>query len=336
MSFNTSGKLRKVVAVGDIHGDYYRILRILEEQQILIPGTLVWDPFSDNVDLVFIGDYVDWRGELLEGDKKEWDKGPYKVLWLLRFLIETTEKLRKKYKTFKSKVYIIMGNHDDMMMESLNIFNLLEKDDVEQIVNDPTGYAVVAQKYMDSGKDVSVIMDAIMRFLNWYVQGGQHTIDSFGGLYEWKKSLEGDMGEFLNKYLRLGVIINNKLYTHSVPDKKEFWVNIENAGNIKCGVKNKLKEAFLWGRKIWGYDFTTGQRTKPHTSAEVDEMLRMCGVKGFVVGHTPMKKDYPVMACEGRIVNIDLHGIPGSQPYVEIYYKDDSEKDSSKNKKGKK
>ena len=35
-----------------------------------------------------------------------------------------------------------------MMMESLNIFNLLEKDDVEQIVNDPTGYAVVAQKYM--------------------------------------------------------------------------------------------------------------------------------------------------------------------------------------------
>ena len=62
----------------------------------------------------------------------------------------------------------------------------------------------------------------------------------------------------------------------------------------------------------------------------------MCGVKGFVVGHTPMKKDYPVMAYEGRIVNIDLHGVPGSQPYVEIYYKDDSKdkkQDSSQNKK---
>lgn len=334
MSFNTNGKLRKVVAVGDIHGDYYRILRILEEQQILIPGTLVWDPFSDNVDLVFIGDYVDWRNELLEGDDKEWNKGPYKVLWLLRFLVETTEKLRKKNKSFKSKVYIIMGNHDDMMLESLNIVNKLDDEDINNIINDPTGYLVVAEKYNELGKPE--IVEDILRFLNWFVQGGEHTMNSFGGYSEWKKSLEGDMGEFLDKNLRLGVVINNKLYTHSVPDKKEFWVKIENAGNIKCGVKNKLKDAFLWGRRIWGYDYQTGQRTKPHSSAEVDEMLRMCGVKGFVVGHTPMKKDYPVMAYEGRIVNIDLHGVPGSQPYVEIYYKDDSKdkkQDSSQNKK---
>ena len=333
MSFNTNGKLRKVVAIGDIHGDYYRILRILEEQQILIPGTLVWDPFSNNVDLVFIGDYVDWRNELLEGDKKEWDKGPYKVLWLLRFLVETTEKLNKKDKSFKSKVYIIMGNHDDMMMESFfNIFKLKDEE-IDQIVNDPvgTGYLVVAQNYMELGK--KDIVEDIMRFMNWFVQGGQHTINSFGGLYEWKKSLEGDMGKFLDKHLRLGKIINNKLYTHSVPDRKEFWINIENAGNIKCGVKDKLKDAYLWGRKIWGYDYQTGQRTKPHTSAEVDDMLRRCGVKGFVVGHTPMKKDYPVMAYEGRIVNIDLHGVPGSQPYVEIYYKDDSQDKKQDNDK---
>lgn len=322
MSLNTGGKLRKVVAVGDIHGDYYRVIRILEEQQILIPGTLVWDPFSDNVDLIFIGDYVDWRGEMLEGDEREWSKGTYKVLWLIKFLVETTVKIKKQNPNFSSTIHILMGNHDDMMMESLGIFDIIGNEDVEEIVENPTGYTLVAQKYMEAGGDTQKIMDAIMRFLNWFVQGGKQTIESFGGLYEWKNSLEGEMGEFLDKYLCLGVVINGRLYSHSIPDKKEFWVPIENAKGIKCGVRHRLKEAFLWGRKIWGYDFTTGQRTKPHTSAELDEMLRMIGIKGFVVGHTPMRKDYPVMAYEGRIVNIDLHGVPGSQPYVEIYYND--------------
>ncbi len=325
MSLSATGKLRKVVAIGDVHGDYYRVLRILEEQQILIPGTLVWDPFSDNVDLVFIGDYVDWRGEQLEGYEDEWPKGSYKVLWLIKFLFETVDKLRKKYKNFSSRIYMLMGNHDDMMLESLNIFKYLANDELEEIINNPTGYAVIAQKYMDAGSDGAKIVDIVMRFLNWFVQGGQQTIDSFGGLYEWKNSLEGEMGKFLDKRLLLGVVINNRLYAHSVPDKKEFWVPIENAGKIKCGVRDRLKEAFLWGRKVWGYDFTTGQRTKPHSSSEMDDMLRKIGIKGFVVGHTPMRKDYPVLAFNGRIVNIDLHGVPGSQPYVEIYYSSDGE-----------
>lgn len=319
MSFNTGGKLRKVVAIGDLHGDYYRVLRILEEQQILIPGTLVWDPFSDNVDLVFIGDYVDWRGELLEGDQREWKMGSYKVLWLIKFLFETVEKLSKKNKSFTSKIYMLMGNHDDMMFESLSLFDTLGDEDVREIVDNPTGYAVVAQKYMDD-PDSGKIMDAIMRFLNWFVQGGKETVASFGGLDSWRQSLQGDMGKFLEEHLMLGVVINGRLYSHSVPDKQEFWVPIKNAGKIKCGVKNRLKEAFLWGRKVWGFDFSTGQRTKPHSSAEIDEMLRMMKIKGFVVGHTPVRKDYPVMSYEGRIVNIDLHGVPGSQPYVEIYY----------------
>lgn len=319
MSFNTGGKLRKVVAIGDLHGDYYRILRILEEQQILIPGTLVWDPFSDNVDLVFIGDYIDWRGELLEGDQREWKMGSYKVLWLIKFLFETVEKLSKKNKSFTSRVYMLMGNHDDMMFESLSIFDIIGEDDVREIVDNPTGYAVVAQKYMDD-PDSGKIMDAIMRFLNWFVQGGKETVASFGGLDAWRNSLNGDMGKFLKEHLMLGVVINGRLYSHSVPDKKEFWVPIQNAGKMQCGVKHRMKEAFLWGRKVWGFDFSTGQRTKPHTSAEIDEMLRMMKIKGFVVGHTPVRKDYPVMSYEGRIVNIDLHGVPGSQPYVEIYY----------------
>lgn len=328
MSFYTGGKLRKVVAIGDLHGDYYRILRILEEQQILIPGTLVWDPYSDNVDLVFIGDYVDWRGEFLEGisdndmelaKEKSSPKGSYRVLWLIRFLFATVEKLRRKNRGFASRIFMLMGNHDDMMMESLDIFKILKEDEIEDIINDTSNCYAVAQKYSDDPNS-SKIIESVMRFVNWVVQGGKETILSFGGLSEWRKSLEGDMGEFLNSHLKLGVVINNRLYSHSIPDKKEFWIPIANAGKIRCGEKHKLKEAFLWGRKVWGYDYTTGQRTKPFSPSQLNEMLRMMKVKGVVVGHTPVRQVYPQLSYEGLVVNIDVHGVPGSQPYVEIYY----------------
>lgn len=320
MASKSVSKLRKVVAIGDLHGDYFRVLRILEEQQIIIPGTLVWNPLSDSVDLVFIGDYVDWRGELLEGYSDDWNDGPYKVLWLLQTLHENIKKIKKINPDFSSKIYIVMGNHDDMMMEAAGIFSLISYEDIEYLTDNPQAYTVIVQKYIDNGQDPQNIADVILRFLNWFVQGGEHTMVSFGGLKAWKESMEGSMGNFLRKHLRLGVVINGRLYSHSVPDKKEFWVSFDKAEKVECGVRNNFKEAFLWGRKVWGYDFSTGMRSKPFTSEELNEMLKLIGIKGFVVGHTPMNRPSPLIAYEGRVVNIDLHGVPGSQPYVEIYF----------------
>ncbi|HIB69621.1 MAG TPA: hypothetical protein EYO33_32230, partial [Phycisphaerales bacterium] len=77
------------------------------------------------------------------------------------------------------------------------------------------------------------------------------------------------------------------------------------------------KESFLWSRKIWGYDYCTGSRTVPFTPEEMDEMLEGMGVKGVVVGHTPLPHDgKPVVAYEGRVINIDLHAFPGSEAFI--------------------
>jgi len=320
MSSEHANKLRKVVAIGDIHGDYFRILRILEEQQILIPGTLVWNPLSDNVDLVFIGDYIDWRGESLEGYTEDWASGGYKVLWFLKTLWENIDRIQKVSSSFSSKIHIVMGNHDDMMMESVRIFSSLSFEDVEFLIENPQSYTVIVQKYMHKPELAQSIAEQILRFLNWFVQGGEPTIDSFGGLRKWKDAMEGSLGKFLRKNLILGIIINGRLYSHSVPDKKEFWTPFRKFEKVECGIRSSFKEAFLWGRKIWGYDFSTGMRAKPFTSEELDEILKKIGIKGFVVGHTPMNRVSPLIAYEGRVVNIDLHGVPGSQPYVEIYF----------------
>ena len=80
------------------------------------------------------------------------------------------------------------------------------------------------------------------------------------------------------------------------------------------------KESFLWSRKIWGYDYCTGSRTVPFTPEEMDEMLSGMGVKGVVIGHTPLPHDgKPVVAYEGRVINIDLHAFPGSEAFIERY-----------------
>jgi hypothetical protein len=317
-----SKKLRKVVAVGDLHGDYYRLLRILEEQQLIIPGTTVWNPLSDNVDLVLIGDYVDWRGESMEGDPGEWARGPWKTLQIIFKIHHHLERLKHSFPEFATNMYLILGNHDEMMLDALQVFEFISYEDLQFIMDNPQQYCVIVKKYVKEKNISYESAEIILKFLNWYVQGGDVTIGSFGGVENWRKAMEGEMGAFLKENLKLGVIVNGRLYSHSIPDKKEFWVPISEVHDLNDPQQIKVREAFLWGRKVWGFDYYTGMRTKPFTNEELDEMMGKMGIRGFVVGHTPMHKMEPVIAYDGKVVNIDLHGMPGSQPLVEIYYPD--------------
>ncbi|MDQ7822909.1 MAG: metallophosphoesterase [Candidatus Eremiobacteraeota bacterium] len=319
---DTPKKMRKVVAIGDLHGDYFRLLRILEEQQLVIPGTTVWNPESDTVDLVLIGDYVDWRGEAMEGEQEEWPRGPWRILQTIKKLSRHVQELRERFPSFRSFVHLVLGNHDEMMLEALGVFEFITDEDLQFIMENPQQYCVIVKKYMKEKNLSYESAEIILRFLNWYVQGGEGTISSFGGVDAWRKAMEGEMGEFLRHTLRLGFVINGRLYSHSIPDKKEFWMPVDKVDELSSAVKFKAKEAFLWGRKVWGFDYYTGMRTKPFTNEELEEMMKLMGIKGFVVGHTPMHKLEPVIAYEGKVVNIDLHGMPKSEPFIEIYYPD--------------
>ncbi|MHC9539970.1 MAG: metallophosphoesterase [Vulcanimicrobiota bacterium] len=316
--------LRKAVAVGDLHGDYYRLVRILEEQQIIISGTTAWNPLSENVDLILIGDYVDWRGEAMEGDESEWPRGPWRVLMLIYKLFNQVATLKRTLPGFRSTIYLVLGNHDEMMLEALEVFEFITFEDLQFIMDNPQQYSVIVKKYVKEKGISYESAEVILRFLNWYVQGGDVTISSFGGIENWRRAMEGNMGAFLRDALCLGVVVNGRLYSHSIPDKKEFWMPIHEVANLDGPQKDKAREAFLWGRKVWGFDYYTGMRTKPFTNEELDEMMKKMGIRGFVVGHTPMHKVEPYIAYDGKVVNIDLHGMPGSQPLVEIYYPDGS------------
>lgn len=311
-------KKRRVVAVGDLHGDYARLLRIIYENKILLEGTEVWDPEANNIDFILIGDYVDWRGEPLEGDSSRWKEGPKKILHLLYYLTKKLKQWREKDSQFDSYIYPMLGNHDQMMLDATEVFKFMTFDQLRKVVRFKQNYGPL-KKFLNEINLEYEQIEKVMKFLNWYYQGGEATIEGFGGLEEWKNEMEGELGEFLRENLILGVSINNRLYSHSLPDQREFWRPIDEITNLPDKEKEKARDAFLWGRRIWGIDAYTNMKTEQPKTDEVEEMLSRMGVQGAVVGHTPMLRREPVQAFDGRIINIDLHGIPGSGIYTEEY-----------------
>lgn len=313
-------QMRTLVAIGDLHGDFYRLERLLRESDLLLPGTLAWNPEQGQVDLILIGDYVDWRNEPLEGPTEEWTAGSRKILEMIFSLHHELAKLREANPAFQAHIYTILGNHDEMMLDAHNIFSFLDMAEVKRFLGSMGPHGMqVKQAIQHLGLSPSQV-EKVLKFLNWYVQGGQATIEGYEGIEGWKESLDGEMGDFLRQHLRLGVVVNHRLFAHTVPDYREFWRPIEEIIGLPDSSYRRAKEAFLWSRKVWGYDYCTGTRTTPFSTEEIDEMLAGMAIEGIVVGHTPLPHDgKPVIAHGGRIINIDLHAFPGSEALIQSY-----------------
>jgi hypothetical protein len=307
------------VAIGDLHGDFYRLTRILEEEGILIPGTYAWNPRACNVDLVLIGDYVDWRGEPLEGDPERSAEGARRILELIHSLHGQVRELREYYEDFDGRLYALRGNHDDMMLDALKILEFMAPNQVEALMKNHHHYIMLRKTVMSLGLGGEQV-ETVMKFLNWFVQGGKTTLEGWESIAEWKDAMDGELGEWLRHDLLLGAVVNKRLYAHTAPDLAEYWRPLDELGELPHGEQPRMRESFLWSRKLWGFDYYTGSRTDPFSEEELDRMLEGLGVEGIVVGHTPVTTEMdPFTAYEGKVINIDLHGIPGSRALVEVY-----------------
>lgn len=316
---------RKSVAIGDLHGDFYRLTRILEEESILIPGTYAWNPMACNVDLILIGDYVDWRGEPLEGSGDRAADGARRILELLLSLHKQVQALRARYEDFDGRIYCLRGNHDDMMLDALKVLDFMNPSQLEGLMRNHHHYLMRIRGAVMSLGLGGDQLEVMMKFLNWFVQGGKTTLDGWPSVVEWKQSMDGELGDFLRHDLLLGAVVNNRLYAHTAPDLEEFWRPLEELATLAPAEQSRMRESFLWSRRLWGFDYYSGSRTDPFTETELDKMLAGLGVGGVVVGHTPVTTETePYQAFGGKIINIDLHGIPGSRALVERYDVDPS------------
>ncbi len=261
---------RKIVAIGDLHGDFHRLVRLLEEEGVLIRGTYAWNPQACNVDVILIGDYVDWRGEPLEGEGETPSDGSRRILELIVSLDAQLQDLRAYFQDFDGRLYALRGNHDEMMLDAIKVFDFMQPFEVEMIMKNAHQYMMLRKTIMSLGLKAEQV-EVIMKFLNWYVQGGKNTLEGWTDLAAWKESMDGAMGAFLRDRLLLGVVVNRKLYAHTAPDLPEFWQPMERLAELSDSDQPRVRESFLWSRKLWGFDYYSGTRTQPLAQANTTE-----------------------------------------------------------------
>lgn len=320
---STDKRPRLLVAVGDLHCDYFRLVRHLREANLLLPDTFAWNPDANTVDLVLIGDYIDWRGEPLEEspDQSPIDplSGGRRIIELIAMIKDELELLRSADPSFDSHIYPLLGNHDAMMMEGLGIFKFLNTSQLQELLSKSRNFASLRQKIIDLGITSSQ-MQVFDRFLNWYVQGGDGTIRGFGGIEKWHKMMQDGCLKFLDDNLYLSVIINDKIFAHTLPDSPTFWRPINELAVLPEDEYQQCREAFMWNRKVWGYEYASGMRTNPFTPDELNKMLTGFGCDSAVIGHTPLSRGTEhVAGYGGRVLNIDVHGAPGAKALIETY-----------------
>src|SRR3954452_16451359 len=105
MSQSVFSEVGRIIAVGDLHGNYAGFKRILHETG-LVDKRGHWR--AKDTHLVQLGDVLGRGGE------------PGKIFRLLK-------RLEQEAVEFESRVHLLLGNHEAMSMSGLLIYNTLEE-----------------------------------------------------------------------------------------------------------------------------------------------------------------------------------------------------------------
>lgn len=317
---------RRLIAIGDLHGDVHRLVRILQRQEVLLTGTRKWARAANAVDVVLLGDYVDWRGETLEGDKSTWDRGVADLLDLIVDLHRQVDEIAKTSKSATPRFFSLLGNHDKLMLDSYRHLRSLpapERQAIATAHGDVRALRPLLQKPVSMVSRLFGAKPTLDKpseaVLTWMSNGGPSTVRAYGGFSAWYDRMESGLAAFIEKRMPLGVVINERLYSHSVPDAPALWRPVDEVARLSAAERESATDEWVWGRRLFGFDHRTGKKTNKPDAREIDQMLAAMRVKGVVVGHSLVQSLVPIRAYEGKVVNIDLHGHPMSDPWVEEY-----------------
>ncbi|MGA2587115.1 MAG: metallophosphoesterase [Candidatus Aminicenantales bacterium] len=250
--------IEKVVAIGDLHGDYDHFVKILRGTR-LVDGDLHWT--GDKTHLVQMGDIMD------RGDEAR------KILGLLR-------KLETEAAAAGGQIHVILGNHEEMNITGF-VFNFQDYVTVPQFVSFlPDKYR--RDKEKEFGKknggrgDINAFWEALMK----EQEAKDVYTENFNLLYgRWLTDqsavikindvvfVHGGINEFYSK-MKLEEI--NALYHDEF--KKSF------RGDIF-----RPKILFAEDGPLWNRDLAAQA-----DEAQIDQILANLGAKHIIVAHTPV------------------------------------------------
>jgi hypothetical protein len=281
MSKSAFSEVGKVIAIGDLHGNYGGFRKILLETG-LINKYGHWQAWDTH--LIQLGDILGRGGE------------PGKIFTLLRRLeIEAPE--------FNSHVHVLLGNHEAMSMSGLLMYNTMEEfqDLTEQDLVDPLeaiGDPVSATRKvvpLPHLPDWRPVADAKM-------EGRMDML----GCREFRATLSpwGKVGKWLAAH-DSAVIVNGSLFVHGGLNREHGCQSLDllnqqvrkELGGL--GPPNANRDIMLKrDGPQWNREFTL--RPTEEKGKELEEVLDFQGCLRMVVGHTPTSCIDPSQA--GRIV----------------------------------
>ena len=188
------GKKRRIIAIGDLHGDYQLTINCLKVAGV-INKDFKW--CGNDTIVIQIGDQVDRGGRYdTYGDENSDIK-------IIRFF----DKLHKEAKIVGGGVYSLIGNHE--LMNVMGKFQYTSKSGI-----DKNGGEIGRKKIFEPGSNLSKILSkrfAIMKVGSWiFVHGG--IIPSLANTYNIK---------YINNLLQ-EFLLGNKQLIHNKDFKKLF------------------------------------------------------------------------------------------------------------------
>jgi hypothetical protein len=273
------GKVERIVAIGDVHGDYDQLVTVLRDA-LLVDAQLAWR--GGRTHLVQTGDRID-RGP---GSRKVMD------------LFMRLEKEAKKAGGF---VHPLLGNHEAMNV--LGDFRYVTPEEFAAFLSPDSKRLQdgLYARYVEDLQSEKKAKPTEEETAKWQ-QG--HPL----GYAEYRLALspKGDYGSWLvrqNAVIRIGDTLflhgglSQKYGDFSLADINERVRQELHDGDPKAALMSRDPDGPLWFRGLAQGD--------PALGHDLDEVLRRTGCKRMVIGHTPTEG--LVMPRYGsRVVQIDV------------------------------
>ncbi len=243
--------VKRIVAIGDIHGDFDTLTNILKKANI-INDKLEW--IAGNTYLVQTGDILDSKNR---GGR--WKSNQEKKV--INYLIN----LRDDAEKYRGKVILLLGNHE--IMNILGIFNYASNNDIKtygnrkkrlQYFSPPNGYFI--KNYANKSYIICKIGD--------WVFSHAGVLPKISNIYD-INTLNNNLKLFLNNKLDINnrmKFINVMIGKYGILNYRGYGIDSPNCKIISNSLKNLGAKSFVIGhtpqekinskcnKKLWRID----------------------------------------------------------------------------------
>lgn len=299
--------VEKIIAVGDIHGDYKAFIKILKGTG-LIDGELHWT--GGKTHLVQIGDVM--------------DRGDY-----AKEILDLLMKLEKEAKEAGGKVHMLLGNHEELNITGL-IFNRGDEFTTRQLVSFlPDGYREkqvkkFRKKLGDNGPKETGLASSLDSDLMPFWENVLHELRT-NGKHPARRAYIQNFNKIYGKWLlqrNVVIKINNIIFVHGgISEKFSKWGLKKINNRLRIELEDLRRAAMNFTRpKIpdyrrqivfepngpyWYRLFAISDQDA--FKENVDRILKNLEAEYVVIAHTPrvIKTKKDMQLFQGRIWIID-------------------------------